>query len=96
MTTTSPSHQQSRTDAVKAAGTRIAGQARERPIAAAAIVGGAAAIGAGAFYGSRALARRSANRSADGKPMNAVMETAITACELGDAVAARKAVTGGA
>ena len=90
-----PSHEgKTRTDAVKAAASRLAGQAQEWPIAAAAIVGGAAAIGAGAFYGGRALARRNANRT--GKPMNAVMETAITACELGDAVAARKAVTGGA
>lgn len=95
MAATPPSHEgQTRRDSMKAAASRLAGQAQERPIAAAAIVGGAAALGAGAWYGSRAIARRNANRT--GKPMNAVMETAITACEVGDAVAARKAVTGGA
>ncbi|HEX8215462.1 MAG TPA: hypothetical protein VF582_08340 [Allosphingosinicella sp.] len=50
------------------------------PLTAAALVGGAVAAGAGAYLGTRALARR--NREKDGRPINSVMATAITACDL--------------
>ena len=46
----------------------------------AALLGGAAAAAAGAALGARAMARRKA--AGDGKPLNAVMETAVTASEL--------------
>ena len=59
-----------------------AGKARERlnPYMAAALVGGAVAATAGAYYGTRALARKNCDRS--GRPLNSVMATAITACDL--------------
>lgn len=50
------------------------------PLTAAALVGGAVAAGAGAYLGTRALARR--NREKDGRPINSVMATAITATDL--------------
>ena len=50
------------------------------PLTAAALVGGAVAAGAGAYLGTRALARR--NREKDGRPINSVMAAAITACDL--------------
>ena len=50
------------------------------PLTAAALVGGAVAAGAGAYLGTRALARR--NREKDGRPINSVMATAITASDL--------------
>ncbi|HET9426830.1 MAG TPA: hypothetical protein VFO69_00575 [Allosphingosinicella sp.] len=52
----------------------------------AALIGGAAAATAGAFWSARAIARR--NGARDGK-LNPVMENAATACELahGEAVA---------
>jgi len=50
------------------------------PLTAAALVGGAVAAGAGAYLGTRALARR--NRDKDGRPINSVMATAITATDL--------------
>lgn len=56
------------------------GQASFNPIVAAALVGGTMAAAAGAWYGTRALARR--NSEKDGKPLNSVMATAITACDL--------------
>ena len=68
---------------IRSAAGKVADQARERPLTAAAIVGGAAAAGAGAWLGARALARR--NEAAAGKPINAVMETAITASECAGA-----------
>ena len=46
----------------------------------AAVIGGAAAATAGAIWSARALARR--NGAGDGKPLNEVMATAVTACEL--------------
>jgi hypothetical protein len=49
-------------------------------VKAAAVVGGAAAAAAGAYLGTRALARR--NREKDGRPLNSVMATAITATDL--------------
>jgi hypothetical protein len=56
------------------------GQARLNPIMAAALVGGTVAAAAGAYFGTRALARR--NHEKDGRPLNSVMATAITACDL--------------
>ena len=47
---------------------------------AAALIGGAAAAGAGAYLSARAIARR--NGAADGRSLNPVMKTAATACEL--------------
>ena len=46
----------------------------------AALIGGAAAATAGAFWNARAIARR--NGAGDGKALNPVMKTAATACEL--------------
>jgi hypothetical protein len=63
----------------KSAALRLAEEAKRRPFAAAAIVGGAAAAATGAFIGARALARR--NGAREGRPLNAVLETAITARE---------------
>lgn len=57
----------------------VAGSAQLHPLKAAALVGGALAATAGAYYGTRALARRNAAR--DGK-INSVMATAMTACDL--------------
>ena len=54
--------------------------AQRHPLAAAAIVGGALAATAGAYLGTRALARR--NGAREGKPVNSVMAAAITACDL--------------
>ena len=64
-------------ESVRSAAARIADQARERPMTTAAIVGGAAAAGAGAWLGARALARR----TEDGKQLNSAMAAAITASE---------------
>ena len=47
----------------------------------AALLGGAAAATAGAFWSARAIARRNGAGDKEGK-MNPVMETAATACEL--------------
>jgi hypothetical protein len=58
-------------------------QARLNPIAAAALFGGTVAAAAGAYFGTRALARK--NREKDGRPLNSVMATAITACDLAHA-----------
>lgn len=55
------------------------GKPRWNPAMAAAIVGGAAAT-AGALWGARAVAKRKSN-AAD-KPLNSVMETAVTASEV--------------
>ena len=57
-------------------------KAQLHPVATAAIIGGAAAAAAGAFFGPRALARRR-----EGKPINSVMETAITASDLAESQA---------
>jgi hypothetical protein len=56
----------------------------------AALLGGAvgAAAGAGAVLSARAIARR--NGAGDGKPINAVMQAAATACELSQAPGAAK------
>ena len=58
----------------------VAGGAQWNPLATAALVGGAIAATAGVYLGTKALARR--NARADGKPPNAVMANAITACDL--------------
>ena len=55
-------------------------QSRINPIMAAAVVGGGVAAAAGAYFGTRALARK--NRENDGRPLNSVMAAAITACDL--------------
>ena len=58
----------------------VAGGSQWHPLTTAAIVGGAIAASAGAYLGTRALARR--NGASDGKPVNSVMANAITACDL--------------
>ena len=58
----------------------VAGGAQWSPMATAALVGGAIAATAGAYLGTRALARRNATK--DGRPVNSVMANAITACDL--------------
>lgn len=58
----------------------VAGGSQWSPLATAAIVGGAVAATAGAVLGTRALAKRLAER--DGRPLNSVMATAVTACDL--------------
>jgi hypothetical protein len=55
-------------------------QPRLTPVAAAALFGGTMAAAAGAYFGTRAIARR--NREQNGRPLNSVMATAITACDL--------------
>lgn len=61
--------------------TSVTLKAQMHPMATAAIIGGAAAAAAGAFFGPRALAAR----RREGKQINSVMETAITACDLAEA-----------
>ena len=64
----------------KSAALRLAEEIQQRPLTAAAIMGGAAAAAAtGAFIGARALARR--NGAGEGRKLNAVLENAITASE---------------
>src|SRR3546814_19851584 len=58
----------------------VAGGAQWSPVATAALVGGAIAATAGAYFGTRALARR--NARTDGKPLKSVMANAIHACYL--------------
>jgi hypothetical protein len=58
----------------------VAGGAQWNPVATAALVGGALAASAGAYFGTRAIARR--NARIDGKPVNSVMANAITACDV--------------
>ena len=57
----------------------VAGGSQWHPLTTAAMIGGALAAGAGAYIGTRALARR--NGAKDGK-VSSVMATAITACDL--------------
>jgi hypothetical protein len=63
----------------KSAALKLAEEIKSHPYAAAAIAGGAAALAGGAFVGARALARRN-GASAD-KPVNPILQAAITACE---------------
>ena len=57
----------------------VAGGSALHPLAAAAMIGGALAAGAGAYIGTRALARR--NGAKNGR-VSSIMATAITACDL--------------
>ena len=57
----------------------VAGGVQWHPLTTAAIIGGAVAATAGAYLGTRALARRNAR---DGKPVNSVMKAAITATDM--------------
>jgi H+/Cl- antiporter ClcA len=63
----------------KSAALKLAEDIKRRPLAAAAIAGGAAAAVAGTVLGARALARR--NGAREGKPVNQVLAAAITATE---------------
>ena len=58
----------------------VAGGSQWHPLTTAAVIGGALAATAGAYIGTRALARRNGGR--DGKPVSSVMAAAITACDL--------------
>ena len=58
----------------------VAGGSQWHPLTTAALIGGAVAATAGAYLGTRALARR--NGARDVKPVNSVLATAITACDL--------------
>ena len=49
-------------------------------------IGAAAGATAGAMWSARAIARR--NEAAEGRPINAVLKTAATACELSHSPAA--------
>lgn len=62
-------------------------EAQRHKLLTAALIGGAVAAGAGAFIGTRALARR--NGARDGQPLSSVMETAITASDLSATQAAK-------
>ena len=67
----------------------VAGGLLSHPLTTAAIIGGAAlAATTGAYFGTRALARR--NGSEKGK-LNSVMATAITACDVGHGAHAESA-----
>jgi hypothetical protein len=57
----------------------VVGGSAWHPLTTAAMVGGALAATAGAYLGTRALARR--NGAKDGK-VSSVMATAMTACDL--------------
>ena len=63
----------------KSAALKLAEEIRSHPYTAAAIAGGAAALAGGAFIGARALARR--NGASANRPVNPILQTAITACE---------------
>ncbi len=58
----------------------VAGGSLWHPLTTAAVIGGALVAGAGAYLGTKALARRNAAKS--GKPVNAVLATAITASDV--------------
>lgn len=58
----------------------VAGGSLSHPMAAAAVIGGLVAAGAGAYVGARTLARR--NGASDGKPVSSVMANAITATDV--------------
>jgi hypothetical protein len=63
----------------KSAALRLAEGIQRNPFTTAAILSGAAAAATGAFIGARALARR--NGAREGRPLNPVLENAITASE---------------
>ena len=56
--------------------------AKMNPGTAAALFGGTVAVATGAWFGTRALARRNGD---DRKPVNAAMATAMTACDVAHA-----------
>lgn len=58
----------------------VAGGSQWHPLTMAAVIGGAIAATAGAYLGTRALARRNARK--DGRPVNSVMAAAITASDM--------------
>lgn len=58
----------------------VAGGSLWHPLTTAAVIGGALVAGAGAYLGTKALARRNAAKS--GKPVNSVLATAITASDV--------------
>jgi hypothetical protein len=58
----------------------VVGGSQWHPLTTAALVGGAIAATAGAYLGTRALARR--NGASEGNPVSSVMAAAITACDL--------------
>ena len=58
----------------------VAGGSQWHPLTAAALAGGVLAATAGAYLGTRALARR--NGAKEGKPVSSVMANAITASDL--------------
>jgi hypothetical protein len=62
---------------------RLAEEMKRRPFKTAAIAGSAAAAAAAGYVGARALARR--NGADEGKPLNEVLKTAITAAECNSA-----------
>lgn len=58
----------------------VAGGSQWHPMTTAAVIGGALAATTGAaYFGTRALAKRNGG---DRRPLNSVMATAITACDL--------------
>lgn len=74
-------------DGLDAEDNGILKEAQRHKLLTAALIGGAVAAGAGAFVGTRALARR--NGAKTGQPLNSVMETAITASDLSATQAAK-------
>jgi hypothetical protein len=76
----------------KSAALRLAEEVQRRPFAAAAIAGGAAAAAAAGYLGARAIARR--NGATDGKPVNQVLQNAITASQCNGAPVAARAIDG--
>jgi hypothetical protein len=69
-------------DEPKSAALKLAEEVRRHPFTAAAIVGSAAAASASVYLGARAMARRN---QGDGRSINSVMKSAITACEAAQA-----------
>ncbi|HEY0149296.1 MAG TPA: hypothetical protein VGB70_09840 [Allosphingosinicella sp.] len=76
----------------KSAALRLAEEVQRRPFTAAAIGVGAAAATAGAVMGARALAKRACN----GKPINEVLQAAVTAQEAAAACKEQDERGGGA
>ena len=65
----------------------VAGGVQWHPLTTAAIIGGAVAATAGAYLGTRALARRN---SRDGRQVNSVMKAAITATDMANCQAGKE------
>ena len=66
----------------------VVGGSQWNPLAAAALAGGVIAATAGAYLGTRALARR--NGAREGKPVSSVMAAANTASDLSSKAAGPK------